>query len=239
MAVDVQRVHVVCGRHEPTDDHGIVQIGLQQRCFRVAVNLAAEQARGVAATARQRFDAHVDRAAGGVAHVGQPVVILDKQDQLAKAAVDFRRDRGLRVHVHKGAGLSLFAGVRVQIARPRRFRDQRAKKTVPPGSQRRNMVMKIGRAKLDVGIPAIAHEFRADDFAGEMIEPQGLVKDQRVVLDLGDATNLKRCGLIHADADQTPGWKRSTPFSTMRSAPALAFCVTASPSTVKGRTDCS
>src|SRR4051794_37934402 len=67
--------------------------------------------------------------------------------------------------------------------------------------------MEIGGAELHVGIPAIAHEFSADDFLSGVGVSKRFGEKDEIALDLLDVFNLEGFLFIHAHADECAGMK--------------------------------
>ena len=67
------------------------------------------------------------------------------------------------------------------------------------------MIVKIGCAELNIGIPAVAHELRTDDFLSGVAVTQRLAKEEKIPSDLFDLFDLEALILIHAHADDCPG----------------------------------
>src|SRR5436309_2158028 len=66
------------------------------------------------------------------------------------------------------------------------------------------MIVKIGCAELDIGIPAVAHELGTDDFLSGVAVTQRLAKEKKIPSDLFDLFDLEALILIHAHADDCP-----------------------------------
>ncbi len=69
------------------------------------------------------------------------------------------------------------------------------------------MVVEVGGAELNIGIPAIPHELGAHDLAFGVGVGQRLIEDQRISIDSRDPFDLEGLFLIHADAHQLTGLK--------------------------------
>src|SRR4051812_10506958 len=76
-----------------------------------------------------------------------------------------------------------------------------------PGSEGAHMIMKIGGAKLHIGIPATAQELGADNLIYVMRELEWFVKEQLCPVNRLYARDLKAVTFIHTDADNDPTLK--------------------------------
>src|SRR5919108_254760 len=82
------------------------------------------------------------------------------------------------------------------------LRDEGAEKPVLPRREAVHVVVEVGSAELDVGIVAVAYEFRAYHLAGRVGVAQGLVADQRVVAHPQHSLDLEGPVLVHSHPHQ-------------------------------------
>src|SRR6476646_8074582 len=98
------------------------------------------------------------------------------------------------------------------------------------------MIVKVSRAKLHVGIPAIKYELRADDLAHAMGKLQCRVKMEGLARDGQDAGDLEGFDLLHAHPNQHAGLKALRVCQAQASGAGGAPAERFSPSLVNGRT---
>src|SRR5207244_2811164 len=68
-----------------------------------------------------------------------------------------------------------------------------------------DVVVEVGGAELDVGVPAVPDELGADDLAGSVRMREGSVQHEGGAGNRADGSSLEGPVLIHADADEGTG----------------------------------
>ena len=207
VTIDMPCMGIVGRAHQGPDDYRVAHEGFEDGRRGVAVHPAAEYLRRIIPPQDERLRAKIQRASAGPRDSNGRVLVLDEHDHLAEAADDVSGDDGLGANVHDGSAPDLLSGEGVVVCGIGRLRYERAKEAVLPSAYGVHMVMEIGGAELDVGIPAVSNELRADDLSAGVIELQGGLEVQGVAADLANPLHLEGRVLVHADADQRASLK--------------------------------
>ena len=208
MAGDAQGTFLLHHAHAADHDR-VAQVGAEEWREGVVIGHRREDASRVGAARGEGRGAQVDRAAAGA--IGGTVG-REEDDIFAEAALCPRRAGRPRTaggvagdargaDVGHGAAADRLAGQRVVVGRTGRLDDVRADQAVIPVGEG-NVAVIEDRARVDVGVPTIAHELHAHRLAALVVLRQRLVQHNGVVhrVDGGERADLD-VGTVQADAE--------------------------------------